>query len=289
MEAQGEAGYVALDVYWAKRRYSHWQFIETKEFLEYEGAYDNTSFGSPRVIVANYVESRMNCNEVSNVYAACCRSECNDLLQELELRLEKPYGSPESVAAHVNSMSASTMHLPDGLPSSALASLKRIAQSNNGRVMLHSHAFELWLHVTFPRQCAKPVGDHSANMMTPSDWMEDEDPNYIDDNISIKSESNYGAGFLKVAAHLLIAALGHAVRQNARRSSSVSSVIKVMADLLGISMLGAGVVGVADVFDLAKLNIIIVAVAGAQMTIVSYRAIAKSKSKAACDDLGKCV
>eukprot|EP00928_Gymnodinium_smaydae_P096084 TRINITY_DN8411_c0_g1_i9.p1 TRINITY_DN8411_c0_g1~~TRINITY_DN8411_c0_g1_i9.p1 ORF type:complete len:137 (+),score=24.30 TRINITY_DN8411_c0_g1_i9:31-411(+) len=126
-------------------------------------------------------------------------------------------------------------------------------------------------------------------MMTPSEWMQDEDSNLIDDNISIESESSYGASILKLAANLLIAALGHAVRQHARRSTSASSVINLMADLLGISMLGAGVVGVAKVFDLAKVHIIIVAVAGAQMTLVSYRAVAKSKSRAVCDDLGKCV
>eukprot|EP00928_Gymnodinium_smaydae_P025118 TRINITY_DN20112_c0_g3_i1.p1 TRINITY_DN20112_c0_g3~~TRINITY_DN20112_c0_g3_i1.p1 ORF type:complete len:604 (-),score=100.21 TRINITY_DN20112_c0_g3_i1:117-1928(-) len=289
LERKNEPGYVPLDAYWAQKRYSHWEFIETKEFLQYEGVYDNTTFAAPRIITANYIESRMNCNEVSNMYAACCRSECNDLLQELELALEKPYGSPAAIGAAISRRSLDTMHTSQELPASLLKKLAGIAQTNNGIVALHSHAFELWMHLAFPRQCAKPTSDHTENMMTPSEWMEAEDAISLDGIVDRPDTMGDSVSLCKAGIYALIAIGGYFVRRFGLSSAEASRTTKTVLDLSGVLLLGIGVVGVAKSMQLGRGSVVLAAVCGAQMTAIILRAFMRSKVRAGGDVFAKCV
>eukprot|EP00928_Gymnodinium_smaydae_P025117 TRINITY_DN20112_c0_g2_i1.p1 TRINITY_DN20112_c0_g2~~TRINITY_DN20112_c0_g2_i1.p1 ORF type:complete len:630 (-),score=93.33 TRINITY_DN20112_c0_g2_i1:264-2078(-) len=290
LERENEPGYVALEAYWAQKRYSHWEFIETAEFLQYEGVYDKTTFGAPRIITANYVESRMNCNEVSNMYAACCRSECNDLLQELELALQKPFGVPAAIVAAVSKRSLDTMHSSQKLSASMINRLTSIAKAHNGNVPLHSHAFEHWMHLAFPRQCAEPVKEHTENLMTPSEWMEAEDAGSLDDILDSSAITDESVSISKVIFYALVAAGGYCLRRSTLLGHEAARTTKRVVDLIGMFLLGIGVVGVASTLQLGLGTMILAAAFSAQMAAKLFLALVKSKKgRPGEDEFGKCV
>merc|ERR1719210_1726979 len=98
MEMEGKkAGRVRLSVFYKTGLHSHWRFNEKADYLRVLGALDETQPDQPRIIVPNYLMSRTNCLESSDVYAVCCRNECEDLMGQLEREIRGEAAPPKRI------------------------------------------------------------------------------------------------------------------------------------------------------------------------------------------------
>eukprot|EP00928_Gymnodinium_smaydae_P061510 TRINITY_DN45568_c0_g1_i1.p1 TRINITY_DN45568_c0_g1~~TRINITY_DN45568_c0_g1_i1.p1 ORF type:complete len:628 (-),score=128.48 TRINITY_DN45568_c0_g1_i1:47-1870(-) len=293
LELKNEDGYIPLNAYYEGKSYSHWLFVESEDFLRYEGAYDKGKYGSPRIIEANYVESRMNCVDSTTLYAVCCKSECTDILQNLELKLQESKGKPEQIAALVSDMSSRTVEAPRKLPDELLKKLRAMAK--NGEVQLHSHAFELWLHQAFPRECPKPSSVRTSNMMTASEWMAGEFDDLRDDLAEFMAATGEDAGSDgstgKFYFFVGVAAIGFALRNALQRGAWTAQ--GPALPRVSYALICGGSAGAASESGRAMQLIFAVGFT-TQLVIAVLRSRAKAKSLSGCsaccaDDFGKCV
>merc|ERR1712048_47443 len=112
----------------------------------------------------------MNCLESSNIYALCCRNECEDLMAHLEQEIGSQEADPDRIMALVAGLSSETMG-PRVLPASLKRRLVQVAASNGGRVLLHGRLFAQWMHHAYPRECPFPHELGTASPVTPDEWI----------------------------------------------------------------------------------------------------------------------
>eukprot|EP00928_Gymnodinium_smaydae_P025507 TRINITY_DN2028_c0_g1_i8.p1 TRINITY_DN2028_c0_g1~~TRINITY_DN2028_c0_g1_i8.p1 ORF type:complete len:569 (+),score=113.78 TRINITY_DN2028_c0_g1_i8:99-1805(+) len=141
-------------------------FNETRDFLRQMGVLDETEMDNPRVLVANYVLSGINCLGESAYYNQCCINECENLVEHLEREIKSPDATPERIVEVIPSLSLSKRRLEPKL----LQRLQAIADNNGGRVILHSRLFAQWIHYVFPRECPYPQVWKDARPMDRSDY-----------------------------------------------------------------------------------------------------------------------
>eukprot|EP00928_Gymnodinium_smaydae_P039482 TRINITY_DN26968_c0_g1_i2.p1 TRINITY_DN26968_c0_g1~~TRINITY_DN26968_c0_g1_i2.p1 ORF type:complete len:608 (+),score=85.21 TRINITY_DN26968_c0_g1_i2:73-1896(+) len=277
LEKPDEPGYVPLDKYYESKSFSHWLFVESTDFLRYAGSYDDTST-SPRIVEANYLESRMNCVDSSTVYAVCCKSECTSLLQELELGMQSSVGTPQDLAEIVSrtgfARASGSQHLSD----ESLGSLKRVAQSWNGVVPLHSRGFEMWMHHLFPRQCPKPSMTRTSNMLTASEWMGEEDDIDVSTySAMFKPTTADEMAYLKLFGCIVVAALGLYIKKSSRRGAPNAPV--GLGFRVGYFLTFVGVLGVASSCGMVVKVVIVVAFAVQMILLwVGRRAVVNTPS-----------
>jgi len=142
------------DFYGSAVRDGNWQFSETSEYLEQNGALDN--HGAQRVIIANYVNSPSNCLASSKFYSVCCINECEDLMDHLEHHFAEPTAAPADIVDFVASLPSSTVPGGRTMPNILVQRLMEIAARYDGRVPLHGRLFAQWMHHAYPRECPYP-------------------------------------------------------------------------------------------------------------------------------------
>lgn len=143
-----------------------WRFSESKEYLRYTGALDETSSRlGPRVIITNYVQGASNCIVSTPQFRVCCANECESYLSDIEAAIQAPAAGPELILAAVSKM---TTYDDDAVavPRAMRAQLFDIAQVHNGVVPIHGRLFAQWLHYLFPLDCPYPHKSGSMGSMS---------------------------------------------------------------------------------------------------------------------------
>lgn len=153
-----------------------WRFGESEEYLREMGALDETSsWLGPQVIIPNYVQATSNCIVSTPHYSICCQSECEGLLNELEMAIDAPTALPGEIIEIVKDMSQITTLDEDEPPHVSEASkqqLEQIARNYGGKIPLHGRLFAQWLHYVFPRECPFPYKSGSTTSATPAEYGE---------------------------------------------------------------------------------------------------------------------
>jgi len=168
-----KAGRVRLSTFYKASLYSHWRFNERADYLKRLGALDDSDPLQPRVIVPNYIMSRPNCLEASNLYAVCCRNECEDLLSHLESQIGSSAAEPLKIAEMVANLPSDMVPAPRNLSQPLMDRLFQVARNNYGRVPLHGRLFAQWMHHAYPRECPYPHEVGTTSPHTPDEWMKE--------------------------------------------------------------------------------------------------------------------
>jgi len=163
MEHMG-SGRVLLSKFYSSALAGGWEFMESVEYLRNQGALDESNPSSPSVVIANYMNSRMNCLTASDYYAVCCLDECDGLLSRLEEKIAAPRAEAARIAEAVSNLQSDTVDAPRNLSSTLVARLNDIAEANSGLVPLHGRLFAQWMHHAYPRECSFP---HVAGAVQP--------------------------------------------------------------------------------------------------------------------------
>lgn len=166
-----KSGRVLLPDFYRVGLHGSWNFEETPEYLKFLGALDDSDAEHPKVVIANYVNSRPNCLAASSIYEICCRNECEELLSSLEESLASSEASPQQIADLVSQISSSTVDAPRELPSMLRQRLDEVAATNSGQVPIHGRLFAQWMHHAFPRECPRPHDKDAVGPQTPDEWM----------------------------------------------------------------------------------------------------------------------
>mmetsp|Transcript_56629 Transcript_56629/g.165623 ORF Transcript_56629/g.165623 Transcript_56629/m.165623 type:complete len:663 (+) Transcript_56629:91-2079(+) len=125
-------------------------FAESTNYLTALGAIDESTPGSPMVLVPNYIYSPSNCLGTTSFFDLCCPNECEAILEDLEQDLQAAEAAPSDIT--------SALHRRVGWRSSAplLSELQEAARKHGGRLAVHGLAFAQWLNHAFPRECPRP-------------------------------------------------------------------------------------------------------------------------------------
>jgi len=166
-----KAGRVRLSQFYKKSLYSHWRFTEKVDYLRVLGALDESDPASPQVLVPNYIMARPNCLESSNLYAICCRNECEDLMGHLETNIGDSMAEPQKIVELVSALPSDTVKAPRELSEGLVQKLEQVAASNGGKVPLHGRLFAQWMHHAYPRECPFPHALGTTSPQTPDEWM----------------------------------------------------------------------------------------------------------------------
>merc|ERR1719343_1152121 len=102
-------------------------FTESKQRLHDEEALDETTLGTPSVLVANYVQLASNCADTSKYYTICCVDECEGLMQDLEAQVKAPAASVDVLLPLVGNLSSSTVDAPRDLDQALVDKLRSVA------------------------------------------------------------------------------------------------------------------------------------------------------------------
>merc|ERR1719215_2016346 len=167
-------GRVRLSSFYQKGMYSHWGFTERLPFLRAMGATDEAEPEQPFVIIANYAMARTNCLDASNIYAICCRNECEDLMSHLEAEIGQATATPERIAELVAGLPSETQTHREVLPPALLSRLDEIAGMHGGQVPLHGRLFAQWMHHAYPIECPFPRQLGAVNSLNTEDWLQSE-------------------------------------------------------------------------------------------------------------------
>jgi len=168
-----KAGRVRLSTFYKKALHSHWHFSEKADYLRVLGALDESDPSQPSVIVPNYLTARTNCLEASNLYAICCRNECEDLMGHIEEKIGTEKADPHRIVELVTNLASDTVSVPRTVPDSLVSRLGQVAEIHNGKVPLHGRLFAQWMHHAYPRECPYPHEVGTTSPQTPDEWMQD--------------------------------------------------------------------------------------------------------------------
>lgn len=146
---------------------------ELVDTLRQLGALDESVRSRPKVLVANYIASPGFCVPTMGNYEVCCLSECEDLMNEIEEKVQAPAAAPQFLLELLGNMSSSSVDGKRQFPASLEQKLHQIAALHGGEVKLYGRLFAQWLHFAFPNECPYPhVGDEGVHgALTPSQWV----------------------------------------------------------------------------------------------------------------------
>jgi len=163
-------GRVTLPDFYGANSEGEWRFGESEEYLRELGALDESARFSPKqVIIPNYVQGANNCIVTSDSYFVCCKSECEDILNEIEDTVGEPVASPEDILEPLKDITDLDDKAPK-LTNELKSQLQRIADTHGGKVPLHGRLFAQWLHYVFPYECPFPHKVGTANFKAPKDY-----------------------------------------------------------------------------------------------------------------------
>lgn len=163
-------GRVSMSDFYRPVAKGDYHFEESIEYLRLAGVLDESNPGKPRVMIANYINSRSNCIGPPGFYSVCCMNECEAMLMHLESEVAAPSADPRAVLAIVEQFTSSWTSATRNMSEALRSSLTDIATQHAGLVPLHSRLFSQWMHHAFPRQCPYPHLSGAATPMTPDEF-----------------------------------------------------------------------------------------------------------------------
>lgn len=166
-------GRVPLSKFYSSALETEWRFGESESYLRELGALDETSVWGKQVIIPNYLQATSNCIVSTQHYLVCCVNECEGLLREIEVKVQRPAATPAELLTLVGNMTSQTSLDHDEAPhlgASHRTQLEQIAATHGGVVPLHGRLFAQWLHYVFPRECPFPHKVGTASLKTPSEF-----------------------------------------------------------------------------------------------------------------------
>lgn len=163
-------GRIRLSKFYSLEQYSHWEFVESREFLRDLGILDESDPSTAHVIIPNYIESLQNCEASTSIYSSCCSNQCDDLMGSLEAHVERDSVAPGIIADFVMTLSSPTVRTPRVLSQDMHRRLYEIADHHGGEVSIHGRLFAEWMHRAFPYECAYPHEVHTLNKQFSAEW-----------------------------------------------------------------------------------------------------------------------
>eukprot|EP00435_Cladocopium_sp_Y103_P014902 s1849_g3.t1 len=165
LDADGD-GRIPLGKFYGRVDNTKYQFTESMQYLQEVGALDEEK----KVRIANYLQGPSNCIASSTYYSVCCLSECEGVLNDLEVKVQGPSAEAMHLLRLLGNISSSTVDAPREFPQVMVERLQQIADQNGGEVPLHGRLFSEWLHFAFPNECPYPYMVEEAKALTPSHW-----------------------------------------------------------------------------------------------------------------------
>jgi len=153
LEHRPGSGRVRLGDFFHERN-TNFEFGESPALLRAAGVLDESNPEDPKVMIPNYLSSSMNCLSPSDYFEICCFDECEELMDQIEAKLESPVASPEEIVSVVSLLSNRS------LPAQLVDMLQQAARHHGGLVPLHGRLFAQWMHQAYPRQCNHPRSTH---------------------------------------------------------------------------------------------------------------------------------
>jgi hypothetical protein len=141
------------------------------DYLRELGALDESVAQRPKLLVANYINSRSNCFATSSFYMVCCANECEGLLRHLEWEIGAPLVEPDHIKRLVSNLPSATVGAPRELRAPLIKRLVEIADYHGGQVPIHGRLFAQWLHHAYPRECPYPHSAGKTRPQTADEWM----------------------------------------------------------------------------------------------------------------------
>jgi hypothetical protein len=167
-------GRVPLAKFYGTALDTDWRFGESEAYLRELGALDETSsWRGPQVIIPNYLQATSNCIVSTPHYLVCCVNECESLMGEIEIAIDAPTATPETILSVVGSMTSQTTldhDEPAHINAALIQQLEQVAKNNAGMVPLHGRLFAQWLHYVFPRECPFPHKMGGVSFTTPMEY-----------------------------------------------------------------------------------------------------------------------
>jgi len=151
-----KAGRVRLSVFYNKSKTSKWFFDDKVEYLRGVGALDEVDPTAVSVIIPNFVLSRPNCIDATNLYSACCENICEPLMREIEAAVGGPMSSVPQIIKVVQRLS-SRSYGSRALSQTLIDRLMDLASLHEDQVPIHSRLFSEWMHHAFPLDCPYPT------------------------------------------------------------------------------------------------------------------------------------
>lgn len=167
LDADGD-GRIPLGKFYGRVDNTKYQFTESMQYLQEVGALDEEK----KVRIANYLQGPSNCIASSTYYSVCCLSECEGVLNDLEVKVQGPSAEAMHLLRLLGNISSSTVDAPREFPQVMVERLQQIAEQNGGEVPLHGRLFSEWLHFAFPNECPYPHMVEEAKALTPSHWFD---------------------------------------------------------------------------------------------------------------------
>jgi len=163
LEERHDAGHVKLsqEGAWA---------LDSTGYLRQLGALDESRPAQPSLIVPNFLHA--NCLNASSFYDACCKDECEGLLDRLEEVVKTPRAKPGEVLRAVAALPSSSMPAPRTLANSLVQQLAEVTERHGGEVPLRGRLFSKWMHSAYPRECPYPQGRETKHLLS-RQWLEE--------------------------------------------------------------------------------------------------------------------
>jgi len=165
-------GRVRLPDFYGANKGGEWRFGESEEYLRELGALDETSASrGKQVMIPNYMQAVSNCIVTRPHYLVCCLNECEEILGQVEAAVGAPVATEEEILAAVGDLTNGDDE--DAKIDDAMRDqLRRMAETQGGKVPLHGRLFAQWLHYAFPRECPFPHRAGTAAARTPTQFGE---------------------------------------------------------------------------------------------------------------------
>jgi len=148
-------------------------FQERPEYLRQSGALDESDPSVPRVIIPNYLVTPLNCQNVSSYYDLCCIDLCEDMFEELEMRLKAPQAKPAEILKILTIVPSAYAPAGRTWTDSLTKKLGEVAEHHGGEVPLHGRLFAQWMHFAYPLECPYPHLSGATRPQTKSEWFDE--------------------------------------------------------------------------------------------------------------------
>lgn len=179
LESRPGSGRVRLGDFYQKSELFH--FRENADYLRDAGVLDESDLTDPKVIIPNYLASPSNCITPSGFYEICCFDECEELMDQIEAKIEAPMATTEAIASIVTSMKSASQASSMALPTGLMDLLQKVANRHEGIVPIHGRLFMQWMHQAFPRECSHPSATPSRYSINYTNDVTDEEKlRYVD-------------------------------------------------------------------------------------------------------------
>lgn len=141
-------------------------FSESEGYLASNGALDEKDPQIKRVVIPNYLLMDSNCLASSGYYSVCCMDECENLMTQLETKLQAPMAEASDLLRIVPALTVPSVSVNYSITAELEQRLQGIAEHHDGKVPLHGRLFAQWMHHVFPRTCPFP---HEAGAIADAD------------------------------------------------------------------------------------------------------------------------